>query len=116
MSAVLIISASLLHQKDSALTKWFRSRTENARATRKAIRLDDILIIAAYNAQVFEIQERIPNGRVGTVDKFQGQEAPIVIYSITTSSHFDAPRIRLESTECCNFTTMALCVLVGSSR
>ena len=54
--------------------------------------LDDILIIAPYNAQVFELQERIPRGRIGTVDKFQGQEAPIAIYSMTTSSHADAPR------------------------
>jgi superfamily I DNA and/or RNA helicase len=51
-----------------------------------AIELRDILIIAPYNAQVFELQDRIPGGRIGTVDKFQGQEAPIVIYSITTSS------------------------------
>jgi AAA domain len=56
------------------------------------IGLDDILIIAPYNAQVFELQERIPGARIGTVDKFQGQEAPIVIYSMTTSSHADAPR------------------------
>ncbi|TGV62104.1 hypothetical protein EN801_049920, partial [Mesorhizobium sp. M00.F.Ca.ET.158.01.1.1] len=38
---------------------------------------DDILIITPYNAQVFEIQQRLPSARVGTVDKFQGQEAPI---------------------------------------
>jgi uncharacterized protein len=54
--------------------------------------LDDILIVAPYNAQVFELQDRIPGGRIGTVDKFQGQEAPIVIYSMTTSTHADAPR------------------------
>lgn len=54
--------------------------------------LDDILIIAPYNAQVFEIQQRLPGARVGTVDKFQGQEAPIAIYSTATSSHADAPR------------------------
>src|SRR6266852_7329168 len=54
--------------------------------------LDDILIIAPYNSQVFELQERLPGARVGTVDKFQGQEAPLVIYSMTTSSHADAPR------------------------
>jgi predicted RecB family nuclease len=54
--------------------------------------LQDILIIAPYNAQVFELQDRIPSGRIGTVDKFQGQEAPIVIYSMTTSTHADAPR------------------------
>jgi hypothetical protein len=38
--------------------------------------LEEILIIAPYNAQVFELQERIPGARVGTVDKFQGREAP----------------------------------------
>jgi uncharacterized protein len=54
--------------------------------------LNEILIIAPYNAQVFELQERLPGARIGTVDKFQGQEAPIVIYSLTTSTHADAPR------------------------
>jgi uncharacterized protein len=58
----------------------------------KEIRLEDILIIAPYNAQVFEIQKLLPDARVGTVDKFQGQQAPIAIYSLTTSSHADAPR------------------------
>ncbi len=58
----------------------------------RLIGLDDILIIAPYNAQVFELQARLPGARIGTVDKFQGQEAPIVIYSMTTSSHADAPR------------------------
>jgi uncharacterized protein len=53
---------------------------------------DDILIITPYNAQVFEIQKRLPQARVGTVDKFQGQEAPIAIYSMATSSYADAPR------------------------
>lgn len=53
---------------------------------------NDILIIAPYNAQVFEIQQRLPGARVGTVDKFQGQEAPIAIYSTATSSYADAPR------------------------
>jgi len=58
----------------------------------RTVSLDDILIIAPYNAQVFEIQQRIQDARVGTVDKFQGQEAPIAIYSMVTSSYEDAPR------------------------
>ena len=58
----------------------------------RPILLADILIIAPYNAQVYELQKRIPGARVGTVDKFQGQEAPIAIYSLATSSHADAPR------------------------
>ncbi len=52
----------------------------------------DILIVAPYNAQVSAISSRLPNARVGTVDKFQGREAPVVIYSMTTSSCEDAPR------------------------
>ena len=58
----------------------------------RKISIEDILIIAPYNAQVFEIQQRIPDARVGTVDKFQGQEAPIAIYTMATSSYEDAPR------------------------
>ncbi len=53
----------------------------------------DILIVAPYNAQVSAMAERLPAGsRVGTVDKFQGQEAPVVFYSMATSSPEDAPR------------------------
>ncbi len=55
--------------------------------------LGDILVVAPYNVQVGEIARRLPAGaKVGTVDKFQGQEAPIVIYSMTSSSPEDAPR------------------------
>ncbi|TPI65518.1 TM0106 family RecB-like putative nuclease [Mesorhizobium sp. B3-1-3] len=68
-------------------TRWIDREGKEA-----AITLNDILIITPYNAQVFEIQQRLPGARVGTVDKFQGQEAPIAIYSMTTSSQADAPR------------------------
>lgn len=57
----------------------------------KPVRLEDVLIIAPYNAQVFELQDRLPDARIGTVDKFQGQEAPVVIYSMATSTPADAP-------------------------
>jgi predicted RecB family nuclease len=56
------------------------------------IRREDVLIVAPYNAQVYAIEERLPGARVGTVDRFQGQEAPVVICSMTTSSADDAPR------------------------
>lgn len=58
----------------------------------KPLTSEDIVIITPYNAQVAEIRKRLPTARVGTVDKFQGQEAPIAIYSMATSSHADAPR------------------------
>jgi predicted RecB family nuclease len=87
--------------------------------TEAAIGPDDILIIAPYNAQVFELQERMSGTRIGTVDKFQGQEAPIVIYSMTTSSHADAPRGMefLYNSNRLNVATSrakCVCVLVGS--
>jgi len=53
---------------------------------------NDVLIVAPYNAQVYALQEILPHARVGTVDRFQGQEAAVVIYSATTSSPEDAPR------------------------
>lgn len=56
------------------------------------LRLDDIKIITPYNSNVFEMQKRIQNVAIGTVDKFQGQEAPVVIYSLASSSPEDAPR------------------------
>jgi uncharacterized protein len=85
------------------------------------IELSDILIIAPYNAQVFELQDRISGARIGTVDKFQGQEAPIVIYSMTTSSHADAPRGMefLYSSNRLNVATSrarCICILVGSPQ
>jgi predicted RecB family nuclease len=58
----------------------------------RPLRLDDVLIVTPYNAQVSDLLEHLPNARVGTVDKFQGQQAPVVIYSLTTSSPDDAPR------------------------
>ena len=57
------------------------------------LQLENILIVAPYNAQVGLLRERLPTGaRVGTVDKFQGQEAPVVFYSMATSTPEDAPR------------------------
>jgi len=62
------------------------------RGDRRPLVPDDILIIAPYNAQVAALAERMPGARIGTVDKFQGQEAPVVIFSLTTSTPEDAPR------------------------
>lgn len=84
-----------------------------------AVTLNEILIIAPYNAQVIELQDRISGGRIGTVDKFQGQEAPIVIYSMTTSSYADAPRgmeflYSLNRLNVATSRAKCICVLVAS--
>ncbi|MGE0446713.1 MAG: TM0106 family RecB-like putative nuclease, partial [Vicinamibacterales bacterium] len=53
----------------------------------------DILIVAPFNMQVRVLQERVPQGvEVGTVDKFQGREAPVVFFSMASSSGEDVPR------------------------
>jgi len=80
----------------------------------------DILIVAPYNAQVSALIEALPAlaERIGTVDRFQGQEAPVVIYSMTSSSPEDAPRGMefLYNRFRFNVATSrakALCILVG---
>jgi uncharacterized protein len=59
----------------------------------RPLREDDFMVVAPYNAQVLRLRAGLPTGvRVGTVDKFQGQEAPIVFFSMATSSGEDVPR------------------------
>ena len=81
----------------------------------------DVLIVAPYNAQVAALSEALPTleHRIGTVDRFQGQEAPVVIYSMTSSSSEDAPRGMefLYNRNRFNVATSrarALCILVGN--
>jgi predicted RecB family nuclease len=95
-------------------TTWFDKGN-----VEQPITLSDILIIAPYNAQVFELQDRIRGARIGTVDKFQGQEAPILIYSMTTSSYADAPRgmeflYSLNRLNVATSRAKCLCILVAS--
>jgi uncharacterized protein len=66
---------------------WTNKNAENA-----PLRLQDILIVSPYNAQVSALASKLPGANVGTVDKFQGQQAPVVIYSMATSTPEDAPR------------------------
>jgi uncharacterized protein len=61
--------------------------------TTRRLRDDDFMVVAPYNAQVLRLRAGLPGGvRVGTVDKFQGQEAPVVFFSMATSSGEDVPR------------------------
>jgi uncharacterized protein len=85
----------------------------------RPVTLDDIIIITPYNAQVFEIQRRLPGARVGTVDTFQGQEAPIAIYSTATSSCAEAPRgmeflYSLNRLNVATSRAKCVCIMVGS--
>jgi predicted RecB family nuclease len=59
----------------------------------RRIGYDDVLVVTPYNAQVRCLRARLgPRARIGTVDKFQGQEAPVVFFSMATSSGDDLPR------------------------
>jgi uncharacterized protein len=97
---------------------WFNGKP--GVEARVPLTLKDVLVIAPYNVQVSNLSERLgPGARVGTVDKFQGQEAAVVIYSLTTSSQEDAPRGMefLYSLNRLNVATSrgrAVCIVVGS--
>ncbi len=61
------------------------------------LRQTDFMVVAPYNAQVRRLREALhaaglADVPVGTVDKFQGREAPVVFYSMATSSAEDVPR------------------------
>ena len=61
--------------------------------TERKISIDDILIVSPFNAQVNFLKARLNKGaRCGTIDKYQGIEAPITIISMTSSSVDDLPR------------------------
>jgi uncharacterized protein len=65
----------------------------DADGTRRVLRESDFMVVTPYNAQVHELSRLLPAGvPIGTVDKFQGQQAPVVFFSMATSSGEDVPR------------------------
>ncbi len=82
------VIAGLVNSLTEPFVNWIDDKGNSSRQ----LQLADILIVAPYNAQVSDLSSRLPHARIGTVDKFQGQQAPVVIYSMTTSSPEDAPR------------------------
>ena len=80
--------AALIRELLDAGAAWV-----DRQGARKRLTLGDVLVVAPYNAQVATLRAKLPDGaRVGTVDKFQGQEAPIVLFSMATSTAEEAPR------------------------
>jgi uncharacterized protein len=57
------------------------------------VKTENILVVAPYNLQVHLLKSVLPaRARVGTIDKFQGQEVEVVLVSMATSSAEDLPR------------------------
>jgi hypothetical protein len=84
---------------------------------------DDVLVVAPYNLQVALLEERIgaKGVRAGTVDRFQGQEAPVVIFSMTTSAPEDAPHgmeflYSLNRLNVATSRARCACILVANPR
>ena len=100
----------------SGEVQWFYGA-----GNKRQLQEKDILIVAPYNAQVADLLARLPRMRIGTVDKFQGQEAPVVIYSMTTSSPEEAPRgmeflYSLNRLNVATSRAMTAVIVVGSPR
>ena len=76
-----------------AVAELVGSPFTEADGTVRPLRENDVLVVAPYNAQVRMLRSRLPAGvPVGTVDKFQGQQAPVVFVSMASSTPEDAPR------------------------
>jgi predicted RecB family nuclease len=108
--------ASLVESLMQPNVKWIDDRRQS-----RPLNWDDVLIVSPYNAQVSDLSKRLPNARVGTVDKFQGQQAPIVIYSMATSSPEDAPRgmeflYSLNRLNVATSRAQAMVIVVGNPR
>jgi uncharacterized protein len=112
--AVEAVVATLL-RKDSLWT--------NAKAETERVTAENILVVAPFNAQVNLLQDALKSRgiRVGTVDRFQGQEAAVVIYSMATSRPEDAPRgmeflYDLNRLNVATSRARCACILVASPR
>ncbi|HYK96238.1 MAG TPA: TM0106 family RecB-like putative nuclease [Candidatus Dormibacteraeota bacterium] len=86
--AIATLVAALLEDQATWTDRW---------GAEHPIGLEDVVIVAPYNAHVERIAKSMADrgysgARVGTVDKFQGQEAPISIYAMASSTPEDAPR------------------------
>jgi uncharacterized protein len=87
--------ADLVHASISSMigTPW----VDHTKTTR-LLRDEDFMVVAPYNDQVRLLQRRFASDvslrgvQIGTVDKFQGREAPVVFFTMTTSSGEDMPR------------------------
>ena len=89
---------AVVHLVADLLTKTWVEEVDGVETRTRLSEVDEnIIIVAPYNAQVNLIREKLdaagfPSIPVGTVDKFQGQEAAVAIVSLAASSAGDVPR------------------------
>ena len=91
---MLLFECSKVHKFISNLIKSIRSSyLIEIDGARREINDGDFIVIAPFNAQVKLLKSKLDETiRIGTVDKFQGQEAAIALISMTSSSGLDAPK------------------------
>lgn len=77
---------------DSLVSKLLQCEYSTEDKIRKKITLEDILVVSPYNMQVRLLEAKIPGLKVASVDKFQGQQAPVVILSMCASDGVSSPR------------------------
>ncbi len=110
-------------ERIEAITKELLCREViDNKGKQRAMTIQDILFVAPFNAQVRCLSKVLGKGaRVGSVDRFQGQEAPVVIVSLCASTLEEAPRGAefLLSPNRLNVAisrAQALAIVVGSSE
>ncbi|MGW3547017.1 AAA domain-containing protein [Janibacter hoylei] len=91
-----VLGATLVEERGAPATRLETRRHRQDETTPRGLVEEDFLAVAPYNVQVLCIRDAlVPAGlgvRMGSVDKFQGQQAPVVLLSMRASSHGDVPR------------------------
>lgn len=106
----------------SAMATLCERRLTCEDGTTRPVTIDDMLFVAPYNAQVARLSQALgAKARVGSVDRFQGQEAPIVFLSLCASEASAAPRgagflFDRNRLNVAVSRAQTLCVLVGHPR
>ncbi|WP_309133718.1 TM0106 family RecB-like putative nuclease [Cellulomonas sp.] len=77
--------------------RTWRDPSAGGGASERPLEPQDVLVVAPYNAQVFTVRQALEaaglgGARVGTVDRFQGQQAPVVVVTTAASSPAQVPR------------------------
>jgi predicted RecB family nuclease len=89
-------AAEVVRQVEDVLGRSWTTTVDGV-AHERPLGQGDVLVVAPYNAQVWAVRDALrdagyPDVEVGTVDRFQGKEAPVVILTLAASSGHEASR------------------------